>query len=104
MEDVQPQDQDSPDSSTADDSPSHLLRHLDCDEITRKEVPAEVALTVMANQGLCCRYIIELLDWQDNPDHYIMVLARPPPCMDMHDFWEHHGVLFSKVLVHHFMQ
>ncbi|RXN09277.1 polymeric immunoglobulin receptor-like protein [Labeo rohita] len=67
-------------------------------------VPAEVALTVMANQGLCCRYIIELLDWQDNPDHYIMVLARPPPCMDMHDFWEHHGVLFSKVLVHHFMQ
>ncbi|RXN09280.1 serine threonine- kinase pim-1-like protein [Labeo rohita] len=37
MEDVLPQDQDSPVSPSADDSPSHLLRHLDCDKITRNE-------------------------------------------------------------------
>ncbi|RXN24392.1 serine threonine- kinase pim-1-like protein [Labeo rohita] len=159
MEDVQPQDQDSPDSPSADDSPSHLLRHLDCDKITRDKdpicwtyaigeklgeggcgsvfagtrvedglqvavkftekgedepylsltdhpspVPAEVALTVMANQGPRCRHIIELLDWQDNPDHYIMVLERPSPCMDMHDYFEHHGDLFTEALVCHFMR
>ncbi|XP_016411209.1 lysine-specific demethylase 3B-like [Sinocyclocheilus rhinocerous] len=37
MQDVQPQDQDSPVSPSADESASHLLRHLDCDEITRNE-------------------------------------------------------------------
>ncbi|KAL1248948.1 hypothetical protein QQF64_022266 [Cirrhinus molitorella] len=67
-------------------------------------VPAEVALTVMANQGPRCRHIVKLLDWQDEPDHYIMVLEHPSPCMDMHDFWEQHGDLFSEPLVRHFMQ
>ncbi|KAK9979349.1 hypothetical protein ABG768_012781 [Culter alburnus] len=27
--------------------------------------------------------IIELLDWQDQPDQYIMVLERPPSCQDL---------------------
>ncbi|KAL1263938.1 hypothetical protein QQF64_004293 [Cirrhinus molitorella] len=154
-----PQDQCSPVSPSANESPSHLLRQLDCDKITGNEdpicwtyaigeklgeggcgsvyagtrvedglqvgmkftekdenepylslpdhpspVPAEVALTVMANQGPRCHHIIELLDWQDEPDHYIMVLERPSPCMDMHDFWEQHGDLFSEALVRHFMQ
>ncbi|KAL0161755.1 hypothetical protein M9458_045480, partial [Cirrhinus mrigala] len=67
-------------------------------------VPAEVALTVMANQGPRCRHIIQLLDWQDNHDHYIMVLERPSPCMDMHDFFEHHGDLFTEALVRHLMR
>ncbi|KAL0176695.1 hypothetical protein M9458_029025, partial [Cirrhinus mrigala] len=52
----------------------------------------------MANQGPRCRHIIELLDWQDNPDHYMMVLERPSPCMDMHDFFEQHGDLFTEAL------
>ncbi|KAI2657187.1 Aspartyl/glutamyl-tRNA(Asn/Gln) amidotransferase subunit B [Labeo rohita] len=48
MEDVLPQDQDSPVSPSADDSPSHLLRHLDCDKITRNEV-LQVAVKAIEN-------------------------------------------------------
>ncbi|XP_052386606.1 serine/threonine-protein kinase pim-1-like [Carassius gibelio] len=66
-------------------------------------VPLEVALTIMANQGPSCSQIIELLDWQDHPDQYIMVLERPSPCVDMHIFWEYNGHLFSEELARHFM-
>lgn len=37
VEDVQPQDQDSPASLSVGESPPHLLRQLDCDEIMRIE-------------------------------------------------------------------
>ncbi|XP_073675249.1 serine/threonine-protein kinase pim-2-like [Garra rufa] len=67
-------------------------------------VPVEVALTVMANQGPRCRHIIDVLDWWDEPDQYIMVLERPSPCMDMHEFWEQNDHLFSEELVRHFMR
>ncbi|RXN07307.1 serine threonine- kinase pim-1-like protein [Labeo rohita] len=69
-----------------------------------RPVPLEVALTVLANQGPSCRHIIELLDWQDHLDQYIMVLERPSPCMDMHDFWLHYDGLFTEGMARHFMQ
>ncbi|XP_051749337.1 uncharacterized protein LOC127512467 isoform X1 [Ctenopharyngodon idella] len=68
-----------------------------------RPVPLEVALTVMANQGPRCRHIIEVLDWQDHPDQFIMVLKRPSHCMDMHSFWLQYGGLFSEELARHFM-
>ncbi|XP_050948357.1 serine/threonine-protein kinase pim-1-like [Labeo rohita] len=69
-----------------------------------RPVPLEVALTVLANQGPSCRHIIELLDWQDHLDQYFMVLERPSPCMDMHDFWLHYDGLFTEGMARHFMQ
>lgn len=30
--------------------------------------------------------IIQLLDWQVEPDHYIMVLERPMPCQSLYEF------------------
>ncbi|KAF4098430.1 hypothetical protein G5714_020460 [Onychostoma macrolepis] len=69
-----------------------------------RPVPLEVALTVLANQGPSCRHIIELLDWQEHLDQYIMVLERPSPCMDMYDFWLHYDGLFSEGMARHFMQ
>ncbi|KAG1931968.1 serine/threonine-protein kinase pim-2-like [Pimephales promelas] len=69
-----------------------------------RPVPLEVALTVMANQGPCCRHIIKLLDWQDHLDQYIMVLERPSPCMDMHGFWLRSRGRFSEKLARHFMR
>lgn len=56
----------------------------------------------MANQGPSCRHIIELLDWQDHPKKYVMVLECPLPCIDIHSFWEYHGSLFSEELACHF--
>lgn len=35
---------------------------------------------IPANEGPRVSEIIELLDWQDRPDDYIMVLERPSPC------------------------
>ncbi|XP_073682714.1 serine/threonine-protein kinase pim-1-like [Garra rufa] len=69
-----------------------------------RPVPLEVALTIKANQGPSCQHIIELLDWQDHLDQYIMVLERPLPCVDMHLFWRQHGDLFSEESARHFLR
>ncbi len=62
-----------------------------------------MALTVKANQDPNSCHIIELLDWQDHLDQYIMVLEWPSPCVNMRLFWQYHGDLFSEELAHHFM-
>lgn len=45
----------------------------------------------MANNGPNVPQIIKLLDWEDNHDHYMMVMERPMPCMDLFRFIKHHG-------------
>ncbi|KAG1929527.1 serine/threonine-protein kinase pim-2 [Pimephales promelas] len=57
-------------------------------------VPLEVGLLTLANSGPKVSEIIELLDWQDQPDRYIMVLERPAPCTDLWEYWnDHEGIL-----------
>ncbi|KAL0181435.1 hypothetical protein M9458_023841, partial [Cirrhinus mrigala] len=46
-------------------------------------VPLEVGLLILVNEVPKVPQIIQLLDWQDQPDHYIMVLERPEPCEDL---------------------
>ncbi|RXN27657.1 tubulin delta chain [Labeo rohita] len=48
--------------------------------------PLEIGLTLMANKGPSAPEIIKLLDWQEETDHYIMVMERPFPCMDLLSF------------------
>ncbi|XP_021322142.2 serine/threonine-protein kinase pim-3 [Danio rerio] len=67
-------------------------------------VPLEVALTLLANQGPSCKNIIQLLDWEDHHDQYIMVLERPSPCMDMHLFWLHYDRVFYEEMARYFMR
>ncbi|XDV39632.1 hypothetical protein PO909_008837 [Leuciscus waleckii] len=56
--------------------------------------PLEVGLLILANRGPKVSEIIELLDWQDQPDQYIMVLERPSPCEDLWHFSNRHeGIL-----------
>ncbi|RXN02375.1 serine threonine- kinase pim-1-like protein [Labeo rohita] len=51
-----------------------------------KLLPIEIGLTLMANKGPSVPQIIKLLDWQEDPDHYVMVLERPMPSMSMFNF------------------
>lgn len=67
-------------------------------------VPLEVALTLLANQGPSCNNIIQMLDWEDHPDRYIMVLEWPSPCINMHQFWLSHDRVFSEEMARHFMR
>lgn len=46
-------------------------------------MPMEVALMVLATDGSNTPEIIKLLDWQDQPGYYIVVLERPVPCMSL---------------------
>ncbi|KAL0188569.1 hypothetical protein M9458_015668, partial [Cirrhinus mrigala] len=56
-----------------------------------KCLPLEIGLTLMANKGPSAPEIIKLLDWQEDTDHYIMVMEQPFPCMDLFSFMELHG-------------
>ncbi|XP_067303500.1 serine/threonine-protein kinase pim-2-like [Pseudorasbora parva] len=53
-------------------------------------LPLEVGLLILVNNGPKVPEIIELLDWQDQPDQYILVLERPSPCKDLWDFLNFH--------------
>ncbi|ROL49740.1 Serine/threonine-protein kinase pim-2 [Anabarilius grahami] len=48
--------------------------------------PLEVALQIVANQEPRCPEIIQLLDWKDEADCYVMVLERPMPSQSVDDF------------------
>ncbi|XP_056335160.1 serine/threonine-protein kinase pim-2-like [Danio aesculapii] len=49
-------------------------------------LPLEIGLLILAHRGGKVPEIIELLDWQDQQDCYIMILERPSPCVDLFDF------------------
>ncbi|XP_039505728.1 serine/threonine-protein kinase pim-2-like isoform X2 [Pimephales promelas] len=53
-------------------------------------LPLEVGMLTAVNRGPKVKEIIELLDWQDQHDKYIMVLERPPHCEDVFHFWVDH--------------
>ncbi|XP_059420280.1 aurora kinase-like [Carassius carassius] len=49
-------------------------------------VPLEIALTILANKGPRVPEIIQLLDWKDYDDHFLMILECPSPCETLEDF------------------
>nr|XP_021327757.1 serine/threonine-protein kinase pim-1-like isoform X2 [Danio rerio] len=56
--------------------------------------PLEITLASMASSGSRCANIIQLLDWQVFKDHYVMVMERPTPSMDLEAFLQlNEGVL-----------
>ncbi|KAL1248488.1 hypothetical protein QQF64_021806 [Cirrhinus molitorella] len=42
-------------------------------------LPKEIALTILVNKGHRVPGIIQLLDWTDHPDHFVMVSNVPLP-------------------------
>ncbi|XP_068074511.2 serine/threonine-protein kinase pim-2-like [Danio rerio] len=67
-------------------------------------VPLEIGLTLMANKGPSSPNIIDLLDWQDFPDHYIMVLQRPSPCLSVFKLLESCGNIFEERFARYVMR
>uniref|UniRef100_A0A671PX18 non-specific serine/threonine protein kinase n=1 Tax=Sinocyclocheilus anshuiensis TaxID=1608454 RepID=A0A671PX18_9TELE len=51
-----------------------------------KPLPLEVALQILANKRPRVEEIIQLLDWQVDPDYYFMVLERPMPCQSLYEY------------------
>ncbi|XP_021330165.2 uncharacterized protein [Danio rerio] len=66
--------------------------------------PLEVALLILAHGVSSVPEIIQLLDWQDQEDHYIMVLEYPSPCEDLYAFTESYGGSISEGLARVVMQ
>ncbi|XP_039525687.1 serine/threonine-protein kinase pim-2-like [Pimephales promelas] len=67
-------------------------------------VPLEIGLLILANKGPRVPEIIQLLDWDEEPNRYIMVLEFPTPCeslieyLDRHDYYIEENV--AKVIMH----
>ncbi|XP_067310525.1 uncharacterized protein [Pseudorasbora parva] len=61
-----------------------------------KRLPMEIGLTFMANKGPRVPQIIKLLEWQDDPDHYLMVLEHPLAYMDMSGFMKLQGGILDE--------
>ncbi|KTF81358.1 hypothetical protein cypCar_00014287 [Cyprinus carpio] len=69
-----------------------------------RRLPIEIGLTLMANNGPSVLPIIKILDWQDDPDHYVMVLERPMPSMSMFNFMKLRQRLDEKIARHVMLQ
>ncbi|ROK23440.1 Serine/threonine-protein kinase pim-2 [Anabarilius grahami] len=65
-----------------------------------KPVLLEIGLTVLANKGPSTPHIIKLLDWQDLPKHYIMILQRPSHCVNLKSC----GGIFNEEIARHVMR
>ncbi|XP_042603771.1 serine/threonine-protein kinase pim-2-like [Cyprinus carpio] len=67
-------------------SPNHRNNCLSSRTVIQNPLPLEVALQILANKGPRVEEIIQLLDWQVDPDYYFMVLERPMPCQSLYDY------------------
>ncbi|XP_036435639.1 serine/threonine-protein kinase pim-3-like [Colossoma macropomum] len=54
--------------------------------VESKAVPVEVALLQITSQPPVCKNIVQLIEWFDEPDRYILILERPHPCVDLERF------------------
>ncbi|XP_029537547.1 serine/threonine-protein kinase pim-3-like [Oncorhynchus nerka] len=66
-------------------------------------LPLEVALMKQVNVAPQCPYIMQLLEWFDQPSRYIMVLERPEPCQDLIAFCQDRGGTMSEGLARQVM-
>ncbi|RXN11361.1 pancreatic alpha-amylase-like isoform X2 [Labeo rohita] len=59
-------------------------------------IPLEISLLLLVNKESRVPEIIKLLDWQDQPKRYIMVLEHPSPCKDLWDYTMLQGGFLSE--------
>ncbi|CAM4649024.1 unnamed protein product [Leuciscus chuanchicus] len=62
-------------------------------------VPKEIGLLILANKGPWVPQIIQLLDWVEEAERYIMVQELPTPCENLFEFLDRHeGTLEENVV------
>ncbi|XP_036417057.1 serine/threonine-protein kinase pim-1-like [Colossoma macropomum] len=59
--------------------------------VESKAVPVEVALMQIMSQPPVCKNIIQLIEWFDEPERYILIMEHPDPCVDLKHFLKSHG-------------
>ncbi|NXU45983.1 PIM1 kinase, partial [Drymodes brunneopygia] len=65
-------------------------------------VPMEVVLMEMVGSG--CHNIIQLLDWFELPDSFLLVMERPEPSQDLFDLLVERGFLCEEMALWLFRQ
>ncbi|TRY92827.1 hypothetical protein DNTS_024891 [Danionella cerebrum] len=92
-------------------SDSGIISKIDYTETSRADgenkpfhhnpVPKEIGLSILAGSGPYCPNIIQLLDWEDFPEYYIMVLEHPLAYIDLEKLLRFRGVLNEIEAVDH---
>ncbi|KAF7708835.1 hypothetical protein HF521_017892 [Silurus meridionalis] len=54
-------------------------------------LPTEVALMSIVNTEPYCLNILRILEWYEEPSCYYIVLERPEPCENLHQFCNRYG-------------
>ncbi|XP_062859495.1 serine/threonine-protein kinase pim-1-like [Trichomycterus rosablanca] len=49
-------------------------------------LPVEVALMLMVSEPPRCEHVLELLEWFDMPECYVLILEQPARCMDLFEY------------------
>ncbi|XP_037390196.1 serine/threonine-protein kinase pim-1-like [Pygocentrus nattereri] len=79
----------------------HVSIFLQADEI--KVMPVEVALLQIRSQTPICKTVIQLIEWFDELDRYILVLERPDPCKSLDSFLQDCGGYVTEDMVQNLM-
>ncbi|XP_047666105.1 serine/threonine-protein kinase pim-1-like isoform X2 [Tachysurus fulvidraco] len=69
-----------------------------------QSLPLEVALMEMVSKPSRCEKVLELFEWFNMSDSYILVLERPSPCTDLRQFLNGHNCRLSETLVKQIMR
>ncbi|KAL7833479.1 hypothetical protein AOLI_G00284390 [Acnodon oligacanthus] len=59
--------------------------------VESKAVSAEVVLMQIMSQQPVCKNVVQLIEWFDEPQRYILILERPDPCIDLESFMKRQG-------------
>ncbi|XP_058231419.1 serine/threonine-protein kinase pim-1-like [Hemibagrus wyckioides] len=67
-------------------------------------LPLEVALMQMVSKPYRHENVLELIEWFEMSDCFILILEQPSPCIDLQKFLTGHKGRLSETLAHHIMR
>ncbi|KAF5907246.1 NAD kinase isoform X1, partial [Clarias magur] len=67
-------------------------------------LPMEVALMEMVSKPFHCDNVLELIEWFEMPDCFILILERPSPCVDLRQFVHSHKGRLSEPVAQNIMR